>query len=349
MLYTFIRNNILFKFDPERAHHITLESLKAAHRLGLSQIVTPPACQTPRTLMGLRFPNPVGLAAGLDKDGDYIDALGSLGFGFLEVGTVTPRPQPGNPKPRLFRMPQAEAIVNRMGFNNKGVDHLTARLREARFSGIIGVNIGKNADTPLERAHEDYRICLRKVYPHASYVTINLSSPNTPNLRQLQFSDDLRSLLNILKGEQATLSKKCHIHVPLVVKLAPDLSDAEVGSISEILANTEMDGVIATNTTLSRDGVEGLKHGREAGGLSGAPLRAKATHVLRLLKRHLDGKLTIIASGGIMNAKDAEEKIKAGADLVQLYTGLAFRGPRIVREIANAAAISFPHFASSVG
>jgi dihydroorotate dehydrogenase len=285
--------------------------------------------------MGLTFPNPVGLAAGLDKNGDYIDALAALGFGFIEIGTVTPRPQPGNPKPRLFRIPEASAIINRMGFNNLGVDHLVRNVQGMRYRGILGINIGKNFDTPIERATDDYLSCLTKVYPHASYVTVNISSPNTKNLRQLQQSDELGQLLGALKAEQTRLADLHGKYVPLALKIAPDLDTEQVIAIADLLRAHRIDAVIATNTTLSRQGVENLPHGAEAGGLSGAPVRLQSTTVVKQLSIALQGELPIIGVGGILSGLDAQEKIKAGASLVQIYSGLIYRGPELITEICR--------------
>ena len=286
--------------------------------------------------MGLTFPNPVGLAAGLDKNGEVIDALAAFGFGFIEIGTVTPRPQPGNPKPRMFRLPQAQGIINRMGFNNDGVDALIANVKRAKFKGILGINIGKNADTPIEKAADDYLIGLRKVYEHASYVAINISSPNTKNLRQLQGGDELDALLGQLKAEQEKLAQLHGKYVPLAVKIAPDLDADQIKSIAALLIKHRIDGVIATNTTLSREGVEGLPHGNEAGGLSGAPVRDKSTAVIRQLAAELHGALPIIGVGGILTGADAVEKMQAGAALVQVYSGMIYRGQELVTECAAA-------------
>lgn len=286
--------------------------------------------------MGLEFPNPVGLAAGLDKNGEYIDALAALGFGFLEVGTVTPRPQSGNPQPRLFRLPQARAIINRMGFNNKGVEYLLDKVQRARYRGVLGINIGKNFDTPVERAVEDYRIGLRKVYAFASYVAVNISSPNTPNLRQLQEHGALLSLLQSLKAEQAQLAQQHGRYVPLAVKVAPDLSPEAVTDMAAIFRDLQVDAVIATNTTLARDAVVQLPHGNEAGGLSGAPLMQRSTEVVRQLYAVLRDDVPIIAVGGILSGADALAKVRAGAKLVQLYSGFIYRGPALIRETAEA-------------
>ncbi|MFZ3017591.1 MAG: quinone-dependent dihydroorotate dehydrogenase [Gallionella sp.] len=333
--YTLLRP-AMFALDAETAHHLTLNGLNIANRLGLMSLAAKRPASDPRTVMGLTFPNPVGLAAGLDKNGEVIDALAALGFGFVEIGTITPLPQPGNPKPRLFRIPEAQGIVNRMGFNNEGVDALIANVKRAKFNGILGINIGKNAVTPIEKAADDYLICLRKVYEHAGYVTVNISSPNTKNLRQLQGGDELDALLAQLKAEQEMLAQQHGRYVPLAVKIAPDLDTDQVREIAALLMRHRIDGVIATNTTLSREGVEGLPHGDETGGLSGAPVRDKATAVIRQLAAELQGELPIIGVGGILNGADAVEKMQAGAALVQIYSGLIYRGPALVRECADA-------------
>lgn len=326
----------LFTLDPETAHHASLDALKSAHCLGtLSLFVKQPATDI-RKVMGLTFPNPIGLAAGLDKNGAYIDALAALGFGFIEIGTVTPRPQPGNPKPRLFRLPEAQAIINRMGFNNNGVDALVENVKRAKFKGILGINIGKNADTPIEKAADDYLIGLRKVYTHASYVVINISSPNTRNLRQLQGSDELDALLSQLKFEQERLAELHGKYVPLALKIAPDLDSDQIRQIAGLLIRHRIDGVIATNTTLSREGVENLPHGNEAGGLSGKPVREKSTAVIRLLAAELKEALPIIGVGGILKGHDALEKMQAGASLVQFYSGMVYRGWDLVAECTAA-------------
>ncbi len=334
-LYSLIRP-LLFRLEPETAHHVTLNALRLGHRMGLSSLSQQPAANQPRRVMGIHFPNPVGLAAGLDKNGDCIDGLAMLGFGFIEIGTVTPRPQSGNPAPRLFRIPQAWAVINRMGFNNNGVDYLVERVKQARYRGVLGINIGKNFDTPLERANDDYLIGLRKVYPHADYITINISSPNTKQLRRLQQGSELASLLSALKAEQARLHAKHSCYVPLVVKIAPDLSDDAIRQIASLLLAHAIDGVIATNTTVSREGVAGLPNCEETGGLSGAPLKSKATHVVAVLASEVGGTVPIIAAGGILSGEDALEKIEAGASLVQLYTGLIYRGPGLVDEVLKA-------------
>lgn len=332
MLYEIMRP-WLFRLDAEHAHHLTLAGLKIAQRTGLLHLCPQPMPCKPRRIMGLDFPNPVGLAAGLDKNGAYIDALAALGFGFIEVGTVTPRPQPGNPRPRLFRLPQAQGIINRFGFNNDGVDALLRNVAQASYGGPLGINIGKNFDTPNERAVDDYIACLRKVYPRADYVAVNISSPNTRNLRELQEKEALHALLAALKTEQARLADAHGRYVPIAIKIAPDLSAAQILDIADLLLVNRMDGVIATNTTLSRDGVVGLPHAEEAGGLSGAPLRPQATAVIKQLKLALGQEIPIIGVGGIMSGLDAEEKIQAGASLVQIYSGLIYRGPALLREI----------------
>jgi len=334
-MYSLIRP-ALFALDAETAHQLTLGSLRVLDAMGLSRLLASPPADDPRSVMGLTFPNPVGLAAGLDKNGACIDGLAALGFGFIEIGTVTPLPQPGNPGPRLFRLPQASAIINRMGFNNEGVDRLIANVQRARYSGILGINIGKNAFTPIARAADDYLICLRKVYAHASYVAINISSPNTSNLRQLQDSDELDALLSQLKAEQEKLAQQFGKHVPLAVKIAPDLDSDQIKQIAALLIKYRIDGVIATNTTLSREGVENLPHGAEPGGLSGTPVRGKSTAVIRKLAAELQGALPIIGVGGILKGSDALEKMQAGASLVQIYSGLIYRGPTLVTECATA-------------
>jgi dihydroorotate dehydrogenase len=329
-------NPLLFKLEPETSHHAAMDALDKAYRCGVLALMAPRVPDDPRTVMGLTFRNPVGLAAGLDKDGAYIDALGALGFGFIEIGTVTPLAQPGNPRPRLFRLPEARAIINRMGFNNHGVDALVENVKRAKYSGILGINIGKNAATPIEQAANDYLTCLRKVYSHASYVAVNISSPNTQNLRQLQGADELASLLAQLKEEQARLADLHGKYVPLAVKIAPDLEHEQIRQIAALLVQHKIDGVIATNTTLSRVGVMHLPHGRETGGLSGAPVRDKSTAVIRQLSAELQGALPIIGVGGILNGEDALEKINAGASLVQVYSGMIYRGPELISEAARA-------------
>jgi dihydroorotate dehydrogenase len=327
---------LLFRIDPETAHGLALPSFRFVHRLGLAGLPGRTIAGGRVRAMGLEFPNPVGLAAGLDKDGEFVDALAAFGFGFLEVGTVTPRPQPGNPRPRMFRIPAREAIINRMGFNSAGVARVVANLRRARYDGILGVNVGKNFDTPLERAAEDYIACLEQVYPLASYVTVNISSPNTTGLRQLQQADELGALLGALAKARERLARAHGRRVPLAVKVAPDLDDEEIAGIARALVDHGVDAAIATNTTVSRAGVEGLPHAAEAGGLSGAPLRPLATAAIRKLGAALKGRIPIIGVGGIMTAADAREKVAAGASLLQVYTGLVYRGPALVRHIVDA-------------
>ncbi|MFC3607080.1 quinone-dependent dihydroorotate dehydrogenase [Stutzerimonas tarimensis] len=332
-----LARDLLFKLSPEGAHEVSLDLIGAGGRLGLNGLFKKAPC-LPVTVMGLDFPNPVGLAAGLDKNGTAIDGLSQLGFGFVEIGTVTPRPQPGNPKPRIFRLPEAEAIINRMGFNNLGVDALLERVQAARFKGILGINIGKNFDTPVERAEDDYLLCLERVYHHASYVTVNVSSPNTPGLRSLQFGDSLKALLEALRLRREDLEVRHGKRVPIAIKIAPDMSDDEIALVGEAVFQAGMDAIIATNTTLSREGVGGLAHADEAGGLSGAPVRDKSTHTVRVLAQTLAGRLPIIAVGGITEGRHAAEKVEAGASLVQLYTGFIYKGPGLIRESVDAIA-----------
>jgi len=329
---------LLFRLDPETAHDLTLAGLRRAHALGLLRAFLPKAPALPRRVMGLDFPNPVGLAAGLDKNGEAIDALGEFGFGFLEVGAVTPRPQPGNPKPRLFRLPAAKAIINRMGFNNLGVEHLLANLERTAYRGILGVNLGKNFDTPIERAADDYLILLDKLYGRVSFVTVNISSPNTKNLRALQGGDELDALLAAIKARQAALAERHGQYMPVAVKIAPDLDEAQIAAMAALFRKHRVDAVIATNTTLSREGVEHLPHGQEAGGLSGLPVRTKSTQVIAAFHAALAGEVPIIGAGGILTGADAKEKMAAGAELVQFYTGLIYRGPALVKECVEALA-----------
>lgn len=314
---------LLFALDPETAHGLTL---RLAHL-----VPYPKAPARPVHAMGLDFPNPVGLAAGLDKNAEHIDALAGMGFGFIEVGTVTPRPQPGNPRPRLFRIPEKEALINRLGFNNVGLDAFLRNLERARWKGILGINIGRNADTPAERAVEDYEIGLDNVYSRASYVAINVSSPNTRNLRDLQQQDQIETLLSRLSARRERLADRHGRRVPLALKIAPDLDDAQVTAIADAVRRHRIDGVIATNTSTAREGVEGQRHASEAGGLSGAPIRERATRALKDLSARLP-ETTLIGTGGIVRRADAQEKFAAGASLVQLYTGLIYRGPVLVSE-----------------
>ncbi len=316
MLYSLARP-MLFSLSPERAHELTLSLLKSAHKIGLARQHIAPK---PVTCMGIEFPNPVGLAAGLDKNGAYIDALAAMGFGFIEIGTITPRPQAGNPQPRLFRIPEAKAIINRMGFNNDGVDQLIENVKSSKFKGILGINIGKNADTPVENAVDDYLICLEKVYHYASYITVNISSPNTKNLRSLQSGEALTELLKTLKQRQLELAEQYHHYVPLVLKVAPDLTEEDIEFIANQLLQFKIDGLIVTNTTLSRVGVESLPYGNEAGGLSGAPVFEKSTECLRQFAKRLNGQIPLIGVGGITQGEHALAKKDAGASLVQIYS-----------------------------
>jgi dihydroorotate dehydrogenase len=338
LLYALARP-LLFSLDAEEAHNLTLPALRRAASLGLTRMLRRPL-PDPRSLMGITFPNPVGLAAGLDKDGAYIDGLAALGFGFIEIGTVTPRAQPGNPKPRMFRLPEAKAIINRMGFNNGGVDAFVRNVQASKFylnkEGVLGLNIGKNADTPIERAADDYLLCLEKVYPYASYVTVNISSPNTKNLRQLQGASELDALLATLKDAQQRLADRHKRYVPITLKIAPDVDGEQVKNIADALLRHRFDGVIATNTTVSRDAVKGMPHGEEAGGLSGAPVFNASNAVIRALRTELGDALPIIGVGGIVSGADARAKVDAGAALVQLYSGLIYRGPALIRECADA-------------
>ena len=339
MLYQALRP-LLFQLDAESAHTAALRSLKFAQGAGLGRLVAPSAAAKPVSAMGLQFPNPLGLAAGLDKHAEYVDALATLGFGFLEIGGVTPRPQPGNPRPRVFRLPEAEAIINRFGFNSVGIERFVHNLRQARYAvkseGILGVNLGKNRDTPLERAVDDYGLCLEKVYPFAHFATINVSSPNTPGLRQLQSVQELAPLLAALHRQREQLADRHGRRVALALKIAPDLDDEAIAAMARTALEQHMDAIIATNTTTSRAGVRGLPHGAEEGGLSGAPLRELSTAVIAKLARALDGALPIIGVGGIMSVEHAREKLQAGATLLQLYAGLIYRGPGLVAEIVNA-------------
>ncbi len=335
-LYPIFRTG-LFRLDPETAHHLSMGALKAAEQCGLLGLIySPDELVSPIEVMGLKFPNRIGLAAGLDKDGDVIDALGRLGFGCVEIGTITPRPQAGNPKPRLFRLIPHEAIINRMGFNNPGIDIGVENVRKSTtFQGVIGFNIGKNKDTPNENAADDYLACLRKAYPVAGYIAVNLSSPNTPGLRDLQGAEASARLLETLKNEQQKLAAEHGKHVPLLFKVAPDLEDAQIRDLSQVFLNGGLDGLIATNTTLDRQAVAEHPRAGEAGGLSGRPVFEKSTEVLRAFSSHLGGKIPIIGVGGISSLEDAREKIRAGAALVQIYTSFIYQGPKLVREIAR--------------
>ncbi|WP_373088979.1 quinone-dependent dihydroorotate dehydrogenase [Zhongshania sp.] len=329
---------LLFCLSPERAHHLSLVLISLLERCGLSGLLARPIPSRSRLVMGIEFPNPVGLAAGLDKDAKHINGLAALGFGFIEVGTVTPLAQPGNPQPRLFRLPEAQAIINRMGFNNLGLEHLLAQVKASGFTGVLGINIGKNKDTPAERAVDDYLLGLRSVYPYASYITVNLSSPNTPGLRDLQFGQPLIDLLAALKKAQLSLADTHGKYVPMAVKIAPDMAEEDIRKVAEVFVEQGIDGVIATNTTIARDAVVGLPYGDEIGGLSGGPVRDSSTRVIRILADALQGRLPIIGVGGISDGESAAEKIAAGASLVQIYTGFIYRGPALIAEAAAAIA-----------
>ncbi|MEQ1118551.1 quinone-dependent dihydroorotate dehydrogenase [Acinetobacter junii] len=335
MLYSLARP-LLFTLAPERAHELTLSMLDKAYKLGFMH---QKVANKPVTCMGIEFPNPVGLAAGLDKNGAHIDALAALGFGFIEIGTITPRPQAGNPQPRLFRIPEAKAIINRMGFNNDGVDKLVENVKASKFKGILGINIGKNADTPVEDAVSDYLICLEKVYNYASYITVNISSPNTKNLRSLQSGDALTELLQTLKDKQLKLAEQYNHYVPLVLKVAPDLTIEDINFISTQLLKFKIDGLIVTNTTLGREGVENLLNGNEAGGLSGAPVFEKSTECLRQFSKILDGRMPLIGVGGIVSGDQAVIKQQAGASLIQVYSGLIYTGPTLVKDCVDAMTV----------
>ncbi|CAM3652193.1 quinone-dependent dihydroorotate dehydrogenase [Polynucleobacter antarcticus] len=333
---------LLFSLDAEQAHNLTLGSLDRAERWGLLRYLIKKPAADPRSICGITFPNPVGLAAGLDKDGKHIDALGALGFGFLEIGTVTPKPQPGNPQPRMFRLPSASAIINRMGFNNDGVNACVTRVRESTFwqnGGVVGLNIGKNASTPIENAASDYVIAMQAVYKIATYITVNISSPNTQNLRDLHGEEMLRSLLMSLDQARQSLSNQYGVRKPLFLKIAPDLEQNDIHLIADLLLEFGIDGVIATNTTISREAVKGLEFSEELGGLSGAPVRHAATQVIQMLHARLGKQIPIIGVGGILSGADAQEKISAGASLVQIYTGLIYKGPQLVTDCAKALKI----------
>ncbi|WP_319704693.1 quinone-dependent dihydroorotate dehydrogenase [Cronobacter sakazakii] len=334
MYYPFVRK-ALFQLDPERAHEFTFQQMRRITGTPLEALLRQKVPSKPVTCMGLTFKNPLGLAAGLDKNGECIDALGALGFGSVEIGTVTPRPQPGNDKPRLFRLVEAEGLINRMGFNNLGVDNLVENVKKAHFDGVLGINIGKNKDTPVEQGKDDYLICMEKVFPYAGYIAINISSPNTPGLRLLQYGDALDDLLAAIKNQQQRLSQKHHKYVPVAVKIAPDLSLEELIQVADSLVRHNIDGVIATNTTLDRSLVQGMKYCDETGGLSGRPLQLKSTEIIRLLSQELQGRLPIIGVGGIDSVIAAREKIAAGASLIQIYSGFIFKGPPLVKEIVT--------------
>ena len=334
MYYPFVRK-ALFQLDPERAHEVTFQQLRRVTGTPLEILVRQKVPARPVTCMGLTFKNPLGLAAGLDKNGECIDALGAMGFGSIEIGTVTPRPQPGNDKPRIFRLVDAEGLINRMGFNNQGVDNLVENVKKAHFDGVLGINIGKNKDTPVEHGKDDYLICMEKVYPYAGYIAINISSPNTPGLRTLQYGEALDDLLSGIKNKQLELQQKHQKYVPVAVKIAPDLLPEELIQVADSLVRHNIDGVIATNTTLDRSLVQGMKHCDETGGLSGRPLQLKSTEIIRMLSAELNGRLPIIGVGGIDSVIAAREKMAAGASLVQIYSGFIFKGPPLIKEIVT--------------
>lgn len=335
MFYDLARR-FMFTRDAEWAHEFALSNLRRFAHTPLNAAWSQQLQNKPVNFLGLEFKNPVGLAAGLDKNAECIDAFSQMGFGFVEVGTVTPRAQAGNDKPRIFRLPQSNAIINRMGFNNKGVDNLVNNVKNAKYTGILGINIGKNKDTPNEQGKDDYIHCMRKVFEHASYITVNISSPNTPGLRDLQYGAALDNLLQSLKNEQLDLIAKHNKQVPMLVKIAPDLDQVQIEQVSESLLNNQIDGVIATNTTLERSAVMGQQYADEAGGLSGAPVRERSTMVVSELKRLTQGKLPIIGVGGIDDAQSAQEKLNAGANLVQVYTGFIYKGPQLVKSIVDS-------------
>lgn len=335
MFYSLARN-AMFMADAEKSHHFALGSMKLLQHTPLSLLWRQQVASKPVTVAGIRFDNPLGLAAGLDKNGDCIDAFGQMGFGFVEVGTVTPRPQLGNDKPRLFRLPQANAIINRMGFNNKGVDYLVENVKRAQYKGVLGINIGKNKDTPNEQGKDDYVACMRKVYAHATYITVNISSPNTPGLRDLQFGEALDDLLQSVKNEQLDLQAQFDKYVPVFVKIAPDMDLIAVEQVADTLLRCKMDGAIATNTTLDKSAVAHLQHGQEMGGLSGAPVRQKSTTVIQQLRQAVGADFPIIGVGGISDAASAQEKLAAGANLLQVYTGFIYQGPDLVKTIVDS-------------
>lgn len=334
-MYSLVQKFLLL-CDPEWSHDASIGFLKKTQGNWMRNLYSQTLPSKPTTCFGLTFPNPIGLAAGLDKNAECIDAFAAMGFGFIEVGTTTPRPQLGNDKPRLFRLSEHQAVINRMGFNNKGVDYLVERVKESKYEGVLGINIGKNKDTPDDKALDDYIICMRKVYAYASYITINISSPNTPGLRDLQYGDALEKLLIGLKQEQLALEKTHTKYVPLLVKIAPDLDELAITQIANSLVNTHMDGVIATNTTLERTPVAGHKYANEAGGLSGAALTQKSLQVTEQLANALQGKMPIVGVGGISNAQDAKNRTQAGAQLLQVYSSFIYKGPALIKELVNA-------------
>ena len=326
---------LLFQCDPEHVHELAIKGLAKTQHSPLAALYRRPKIVNPVELMGLTFDNPVGLAAGLDKNGDCIDAFAAMGFGFIEIGTVTPRAQNGNDKPRLFRIKEADAILNRMGFNNNGIDYLIENVKQSRYQGVLGINIGKNKDTPIEQGKDDYLICMKKAYAHAGYITVNISSPNTPGLRSLQYGEALDDLLSALKQQQRQLAGQHNKQVPLLVKIAPDLSMAEIEQVADSLVRYEIDGVIATNTTLDRDLVFDLPHAHEMGGLSGRPVQNKSTLVIGELSRRLAGRLPVIGVGGIDSLTAGREKMAAGASLVQIYSGFIYKGPALIQQLAR--------------
>ena len=335
-MYHFARP-FLFGLDAEHAHGLGLKAMELAYRTGTSPLLARKVEPLPTKAFGLTFPNPVGLAAGLDKNGAHIDALLALGFGFIEIGTITPRAQPGNPKPRMFRLPQHKAVINRLGFNNEGVDALVANVERARRrTGLLGINIGRNKDTSNDRAASDYLYCLERVYPLADYITVNISSPNTAGLRELQEEQALRQLIGALRESQEELGAQHGKRVPMLVKIAPDLSDEDIDAVARVLRDLSVDGVIATNTTVSRISVQDHRLAHETGGLSGAPLMNQSTMVLRKLRTRLPDSIPVIGVGGILSGADAVAKMSAGATLVQCYTGLVYRGPELVHECVEA-------------
>jgi dihydroorotate dehydrogenase len=333
-MYDLIRP-LLFALDAETAHRLTLYGLDVAQRSNFLHLIAKPPAELPTTAFGIRFPNPVGLAAGLDKNADHLDALGALGFGFVEVGTTTPRPQPGNDKPRMFRLPRHEAVINRLGFNNDGVDALVRNVQKSSYRGVLGINIGKNKDTPNEKAVDDYLFCLERVYALASYITVNISSPNTQGLRDLQEEATLRRFIETLREAQERLGSQTGARKPMLLKIAPDLSETELDAIAEVLLAAGVDGVICTNTTIDHSSVASDPHGNETGGLSGKPLFARSTAVLRSMRKRVGDRIDIIGVGGILDGSDAAEKINAGASLIQLYSGMVYRGPALIVECVD--------------
>tara|TARA_B100000768_G_scaffold181007_1_gene202523 strand:+ start:913 stop:1923 length:1011 start_codon:yes stop_codon:yes gene_type:complete len=334
-MYNLIRF-FLFLFNPEFAHHLAMKSLKIANLFGILAFVPNKTYCKPRIVFGIKFNNPIGLAAGLDKNAEYIDCLSKLGFGFIEVGTVTPRSQPGNPKPRSFRLTEEKGIINRFGFNNDGIDKVISNIKRSSFKGILGINIGKNFDTPINKAVDDYLLCFRKSYLFASYIVLNVSSPNTKNLRTLQSGENLNMLLKVIKDEQKKLSKKYGKYVPFLLKISPDNSESQLKIICKLLVKYKIDGIIATNTTISRSSVNESLFRNELGGLSGLPLKSSSLKTLKLLKKILKGRIPIIGVGGVMSAGDGKEKMENGADLIQIYSGLIFKGHKLIHELCRA-------------